>query len=117
MNKRYNFQIGNFEYIAGQEFYGKSMKTFIFVDSSEVNPEEPPMTADDKTWRKYNREVVALQKKILKDAGIDAEKYTWSRTAGCSCGCSPAFTSKDEFCITMFGKATPYKILWITAKK
>ena len=117
MNKRYTFQIGKFEYTGGQEFYGKGLKAFIFVDVSEFEPEMPASDAGEKAWRTWTKAVVALKKQALIDAGIDADKYEYSRTAGCKCGCSPGFTSKEEFCITMFGKATPYKILWITAKK
>ena len=52
--------------------------------------------ANDALWRKYNREVVKLMKAVALPVIheiLDDENptLTFSRTAGCSCGCSPAF--------------------------
>ena len=57
---------------------------------------------NDKLWRKYNKMEVALQKKLIQKA-IELEMIpenvledlTFSRKAGCFCGCSPGWKSKD----------------------
>lgn len=54
----------------------------------------------DKAWRKYNKEEVAGERVYLAAAllalGIDesACSISFSRTAGCHCGCSPGFIIK-----------------------
>jgi len=56
----------------------------------------------DKEWKKYNKYELLIQKKIIDQAVQDglldkslAEELKWSRKAGCSCGCSPGWTSRD----------------------
>ena len=56
----------------------------------------------DKEWRKYNKFELSLQKQIIMHAVsngmLDADlasELKWSRKAGCSCGCSPGWTSRD----------------------
>lgn len=48
----------------------------------------------DKAWRKFNKaevnQMTGILEAALKVAGIET-KFHFSRTAGCSCGCSPAF--------------------------
>jgi hypothetical protein len=83
-------------------------------------------SAEDAAWKKYNRaELKVLRAKaeaLLEKEGITYGKMYWSRTAGCSCGCSPAFiidrmvTVKDpelgydrrvEYIYPTFKKAEP----------
>ena len=85
----------------------------IYGPSVAPDMEMPPFSikgedADvDALWRKYNREEVLLMKEeILKAAAELAEdprteylaaammEIRFSRTAGCSCACSPGFISK-----------------------
>jgi hypothetical protein len=56
----------------------------------------------DKEWRKYNKYELSIQKKIIDQAVSNgmldeslAKELKWSRKAGCSCGCSPGWTSRD----------------------
>jgi hypothetical protein len=56
----------------------------------------------DKAWRKYNKIEVNLQRGIIdqavKHGMIEedlAKELKWSRKAGCSCGCSPGWTTRD----------------------
>jgi hypothetical protein len=58
--------------------------------------------AKDKLWKKYNRFEVATQKKLIQKAidlgmiPVDVlEGLTFSRKAGCACGCSPGWKSRD----------------------
>lgn len=57
---------------------------------------------NDKAWRKYNKLEVAAQRDALDEAlaaleGVEVARHyadlapTFSRRAGCSCGCSPGF--------------------------
>jgi hypothetical protein len=67
--------------------------------------------ANDKLWRKYNKAELGIQRVIInqavKDGLLDeniAKELKWSRTAGCQCGCSPSWVSKD------YGRQT----IWLT---
>ena len=58
--------------------------------------------ANDKLWRKYNKAELEIQKVIINQAVENglldeniAKELKWSRTAGCQCGCSPSWISKD----------------------
>jgi hypothetical protein len=96
----------------GHEF-STNKKTRAYVDSAEPNSDEPmrklaeelglksPYTTRgesipmDKAWDKFNREIVAKKKVILRNglAALDlgSPRLLFSRKAGCSCGCSPGF--------------------------
>jgi hypothetical protein len=84
--------------------------------------ERPPYSVkgddaeNDKKWRKYNREEVAIMRvfaeNILGDAteALDLPnlgKLRYSRKAGCSCGCSPGFIA--ESCVP--------KAIWVKVEK
>ena len=64
-----------------------------------IKGEDP---ANDKLWKKYNRYEVAMQKKLIQKA-IELEMIpadvldglVFSRKAGCQCGCSPGWKSRD----------------------
>jgi hypothetical protein len=58
--------------------------------------------ANDKLWRKYNKAELELEKIIINRAVEEglldeniAKELKWSRTAGCQCGCSRGWISKD----------------------
>jgi len=52
----------------------------------------------DAMWRKYNREEIKIQRDILKQVFPHyTGKYSFSRTAGCSCPCSPGFIADPSF--------------------
>lgn len=67
--------------------------------------------ANDKLWRKYNKAELELEKIIINQAVEEglldeniAKELKWSRTAGCKCGCSKGWVSKD------YGRQT----IWLT---
>ena len=67
--------------------------------------------ANDELWRKYNKAELEIQWSIINRAietGLISESIAkelkWSRTAMCSCGCSPGWKAKD------FGRQT----IWLT---
>lgn len=67
----------------------------------------------DAAWRKYNREELRLMRAIV-DPVVKAEfpelgKLSFSRTAGCSCGCSPAFRAEGMVIDEEIGRVS-----WIT---
>ena len=67
----------------------------------------------DAAWRKYNREELRLMRAIV-DPVVEAEfpelgKLSFSRTAGCSCGCSPAFRAEGMVIDEEIGRVS-----WIT---
>jgi hypothetical protein len=51
----------------------------------------------DAAWRKYNQAEIKLERAVIDDVrkryGLDLGKLSFSRTAGCSCKCSPGFIS------------------------
>lgn len=68
---------------------------------------------NDAAWRKYNREELRLMRAIV-DPVVKAEfpglgKLSFSRTAGCSCGCSPAFRAEGIVIDEEIGRVS-----WIT---
>jgi hypothetical protein len=50
---------------------------------------------NNEEWKKYNRQYVSTVKAHLEDVlaekKIKYEKIAFSKTCGCSCGCSPGF--------------------------
>lgn len=88
-------------------------RVFVTVDEDEIPMERPPYgssrgdgSAEDKLWRKYNkleRDLMrAKAEAVLGELGITA-KLTFSRTAGCSCPCSPGFVLDSKYFLTGFG--------------
>jgi len=56
----------------------------------------------DKEWKRYNKAELMIQKRIISQAVQDglldkdlAQELKWSRKAGCSCGCSPGWKTRD----------------------
>lgn len=57
----------------------------------------------DKAWKRYNREERRLQREVIDEALAERPeladqlgKLTWSRKAGCSCGCSPGWIAEGR---------------------
>ena len=48
----------------------------------------------DSAWDAYNKLEVAIRRQVLEQ--VFEGKWTFSRKAGCHCGCSPGFIRKDE---------------------
>lgn len=79
-----------------EEIYGSG---FTCRPEYSIKGENPD---NDKLWKKYNRFEVATQKKLIEKA-IELklipedvlEGLSFSRKAGCSCGCSPGWKSRD----------------------
>lgn len=83
---------------------------------------------NDRLWRKYNKAELAIQRgllqlkraELLKAFGFEGENpdvvFKWSRTAGCSCGCSPgwlAYLGTER----IHRNRTNWNVkVWITAK-
>jgi hypothetical protein len=59
-----------------------------------------------KVWRKAIRENLA-------GFGIDLEAMPWSQTAGCGCGCSPAFVLNHQT-IEIAGEVFRHFDVWVT---
>lgn len=84
----------------------KSGKVRVFVSGQDA-PEfdNPPYGStrgdgsdEDRAWKRYNREELRLQREVLAQATAampelaeQLGKLSFSRKAGCSCGCSPGF--------------------------
>jgi len=56
----------------------------------------------DKEWKRYNKAELAIQERIISQAVQDglldeslARELKWSRKAGCQCGCSPGWKTRD----------------------
>lgn len=96
------------------------MRTLVSCGNS-INPEMPRPAYSprgdnaerDAAWRKYNREELRLMRAIV-DPVVKAEfpelgKLSFSRTTGCSCGCSPAFRAEGMVIDEEIGRVS-----WIT---
>jgi len=84
---------------------------------------------NDALWRKYNKAELSIQRgllqlkrrELLKAFGFENENldvtFKWSRTAGCSCGCSPGWFAYlgQERLKRKNGTGWNVKV-WITAK-
>lgn len=74
---------------------------------------------NDAAWRAYNRAEVKTMKAQIMEANAqlnflpaDGFKLTFSKTAGCSCGCSPAFI----LAISTGRRLGNFARVWISAK-
>jgi hypothetical protein len=72
---------------------------FTSMPEPSIKGEDP---ANDKLWRKYNKAEKILQMELMKEVvrkGLMEEEIlqdlTFSRKAGCSCGCSPGWVKRD----------------------
>jgi len=102
--------------VRDRAYYDNGRHTYVSV-SCDFNPEDiqgsgftchPEWSlkgedpANDKLWRKYNKMEISLQKDLINKA-IELEMIpanvmeglSFSRKAGCSCGCSPGWKSRD----------------------
>ena len=96
------------------EPYGSRQKHTIVVLNNPFDPEDfglgsrPEYSRKgenpelDKAWGKYNKVEVNIQKQLIDHAVSHgmieedlAKELKWSRKAGCSCGCSPGWTTRD----------------------
>lgn len=88
----------------------KSAKIRVYV-AGENEPEwpvpGPSVRGDgsdaDRAWKRYNREERRLQREVIDEVlAQDTElanhlgRLTWSRKAGCSCGCSPGWIAEGH---------------------
>lgn len=121
MNKtttiKFNEEVCSLECKIRPEHYGSRQRHTILYVSNPFDPEDlrysgitkrPEYTRKgdfpeiDKEWRRYNKAEVQIQKKIIakavQDGLIDAnlaQELKFSTKAGCSCGCSPGWRSRD----------------------
>jgi len=131
MNKttiQFNEEVCTLEYDRTVEPQRSKQKHTILYVSNPYSPEdlnwngitkEPDRSvkgdnpALDKAWRKYNKAELEMQR-IIIDRAVEAgildvsliDKFSWSRKAGCSCGCSPGWKTRD------YGKQS----IWLTVK-
>ena len=123
---KFNEEVCSLTSMSSREAFGSKRKhTMVSIcnpfDPEELNwngitqrPEYSNKGEDkdnDKLWRKYNKAELGIQRVIInqavKDGLLDeniAKELKWSRTAMCSCGCSPSWVSKD------YGRQT----IWLT---
>ena len=114
---QFNNEVCSLTFKCSKETYPSKQKHTIVHISNPFSPEDitgsgitcqPEYShkgedkALDKEWRKYNKFELLIQKKIINQAVKDglmdkslAEELKWSRTAGCRCGCSPGWMSRD----------------------
>lgn len=90
---------------------GKFNRIRVFV-SGEAKPDMPVPpygstrgdgSAEDKAWKAYNRAEVANQRDLIEEAlaqnpelATKLGKLSFSRKAGCGCGCSPGFIAEGQ---------------------
>lgn len=100
-------------------------KTRVYAPYTAPDMEEPAFSIKgqdeelDAAWRKYNRAEVKLMREVLAKAADEIGdvlmnednelfytalqaikgKLSWSRTAGCSCGCSMGFIAARQHVI------------------
>ena len=89
---------------------GNQVEPDMEMPAYSIKGEDPEV---DAAWRKYNREELCLMRAIV-DPVVQAEfpelgKLSFSRTAGCSCGCSPAFRAEGMVIDEEIGRVS-----WIT---
>jgi hypothetical protein len=92
------------------EYYAR---TRMYVSTPDgVLPGHPPFgsvrgdgSAEDKAWRAYNRLELEVMRAMVEMArpiveamtfGAKDAKWSFSRKAGCSCGCSPGFREGSD---------------------
>ena len=89
---------------------GNSVEPDMEMPAYSIKGEDPD---SDAAWRKYNREELRLMRAIVdpvvKDEFPELGKLSFSRTAGCSCGCSPAFRAERMVFDEELGRVS-----WIT---
>lgn len=121
MNKtttiKFNEEVCSLECSIKSEHYSSKQKHTILYVSNPFDPEDlrysgitkrPEYTRKgdfpeiDKEWRRYNKAELQIQKKIIAKAVQDglldanlAQELKFSTKAGCSCGCSPGWKSRD----------------------
>jgi hypothetical protein len=123
---KFNEEVCTLSSMSKRESYSSKQKHTMVSISNPFDPEElnwngiterPDYSVkgndpdNDKQWRKYNKAELEIQRVIINqavEAGLIkkdiAEELKWSRTAGCSCGCSPGWKAKD------YGRQT----IWLT---
>lgn len=83
------------------ERYSKA-RAYVWYPTEQFCGEAPPFSmkgedpANDKAWRAYNKREVAVMRDILALLGVDTTEWSFSRKAGCGCGCSPGFRRKNH---------------------
>jgi len=98
------------------------METMIGVHPPYTMVGEDP--ENDKAWKAYNRAEVRTMKAGLLEANAafnflpaDGWELTFSRKAGCSCGCSPAFILKTSTGGFLWIDGKRYKSVWVVINK
>jgi len=113
----FNEEVCSLESSRTLEPYGSRQKHTILYISNPFDPEDlkhsgitkrPEYSHKgedkelDKEWRKYNKAELMIQKRIINQAVRDglldkdlAAELKFSRKAGCQCGCSPGWKSRD----------------------
>jgi hypothetical protein len=113
----FNEEVCTLESSRTLEPYGSRQKHTILYVSNPFDPEDlkhsgitkrPEYSRKgedkelDKEWRRYNKAELMIQKRIINQAVRDglldkdlAAELKFSRKAGCQCGCSPGWKSRD----------------------
>jgi hypothetical protein len=75
-------------------------RAYVGFPTQEFCGDYPAYTGDheeaEKAWKVYNKREIAVMREILTLAGADIADWSFSRKAGCGCGCSPGFRRRDE---------------------
>lgn len=100
-----------------------SPEHFSMMNRPDYNSKRNDGSDNDKLWKEYNKLEVKIQRlgvefyrnEIAEKLNVPSDqlKFKWSRTAGCSCGCSPGWLVYNagtrvgdyRFYVTMKNKA------------
>ena len=109
----------------------RTSKTRISADVSQAAMEAAigahPAWDDNEGWKSYNRKEVKVMKTQILEANKEFAflptfdwKMNFSRKAGCSCGCSPAFIltvdNPDSWESHLHLQGQKLSDVWLTAK-
>ena len=90
---------------------GNSVEPDMEMPAYSIKGEDPE---NDAAWRKYNREELRLMRAIVdpvvKDEFPELGKLSFNRTAGCPCGCSPAFRTEGMVIDDEIGRVSSISI-------
>jgi hypothetical protein len=100
MERKYDWRDRR-SYYAKPRMYVHATGTFDVVEDL-ANRRRRPF----KLWRKTIRE-------NLLGFSIDLKAMPWSQTAGCGCGCSPAFVLEKQ-AVRIAGETFDYFDIWVT---
>jgi hypothetical protein len=85
-----------------QDYIKKHAHPKLYISAESYNVLDDLLTGRQRPYSLFKKQ---LLNDVLKKAGLDPTqvKASWSQTAGCGCGCSPAFILKPVNGISKLG--------------